>query len=52
MLVFNSFNTFNMGYFVEPCNIACSMHLQHLQHTLDVAKLAFYAFQFLVGKVS
>ena len=25
MPIFISFNSFNMGYFIQPCNIACSM---------------------------
>ena len=36
--------------FVQPFKIACSMDLQHLQHTLFLAKLAFSVYQILVGK--
>ena len=49
---FISFNTFDMGYFIQPCNIACSMYRWHLWHTLDLAKLALSTYQFLVGKFS
>ena len=49
-LSFISFDTFDIGQlvlyyiiFVQPCKIACSIDLQHLQHTLDLAKLAFSA---------
>ena len=47
---FISFSSFNIGYFIQPCKIACSMHFRPLQHTLDLAKLAFSACQFLAGK--
>ena len=48
-LFFISFNSFNIGYFIQPCNIACGMHFRPLWHTLDLAKLAFSAYQFLAG---
>ena len=45
-LFFTSFNTFDMGQlvlyyiiFIQPCKIACSIDLLHLQHTLYLAKL-------------
>ena len=31
MAIFISFNSFNIGYFVQPCNIPCSM--QHVVST-------------------
>ena len=49
-LFFISFVSFNIGYFVQPCNIACSMHFWPLWHTPDLAKLAFSTYQFLVGR--
>ena len=46
---FISFDTFDI-VFVHPCRIPCSMDLQHLRHTLDLAKSAFLTYQFLAGR--
>ena len=42
MDVFISFDTFNFGYFTEPCNIACSMQHMPLTYPRSCKKLLFH----------
>ena len=37
-----SFDSFDIGYFVQPHKIACCMHFLPLWHTLDRAKTCFF----------
>ena len=55
MAIFISFDSFDIGYFVDTLqhtmqHAACSV--DPFDMTLDLAKVAFLAYQFLVGMIS
>ena len=53
-LFFISFDSFDIGYFIQPCNMPCSMqHVVLIPLTyLDLAKVTFLVYQFLAGRFS